>query len=132
MIKFPARTDITEKVLSLIKPDYTVFDLDTAMVTWWKNIRSTGGYGLTCAGSQAFEKADIEFQEFDDGASSYMGNMTLSLLLDAKMVTPYYFYSHDKRRKIKIYDGRIAMIITLYETVSDYIKTLDNRHAYLR
>lgn len=127
MIKFPARSEVTDKVLSILNPDYTEDDLYNANIIWWKNIRSTGGFGLTYAGSQAFEKAEIEFQEFDDGPSSHMGNMTLSLLLDAKMVTPYYFYSHDTRRKVKIYDGRVAMIITLYETVSDYIKTLDNR-----
>lgn len=127
MIKFPARSEVTDKVLSILNPDYTEDDLYNANIIWWKNIRSTGGFGLTYSGSQAFEKAEIEFQEFDDGASSHMGNMTLSLLLDAKMVTPYYFYSHDNRRKVKIYDGRVAMIITLYETVSDYIKTLDNR-----
>lgn len=127
MIKFPDRTAITEKVLSIIKPDYTVFDLDTAMVTWWKNIRSSGGYGLTYAGSRAFEKVEIEHQEFDEGPSSYMGMMSLSLSLDAKMMVPYYFYSHDKQRKVKIYDGRISMVITLYESVSDYLKTLDDR-----
>jgi hypothetical protein len=127
MIKFPARSEITERVLAILNPDYTADDLHDANVTWWKNIRSTGGYGLTYAGSQAFEKAEIEFQEFDEGPSGYMANMSLSLSLDAKMVTPYYFYSHDKRRKVKIYDGRIAMVVTLYETVGDYLKTLDNR-----
>ena len=127
MIKFPDRSVITEKVLSILNPEYTVDDLHNANVTWWKNIRSTGGYGLTYAGSQAFEKAEIEFQEFDEGPSSYMSMMSMSLALDAKMVTPYYFYSHEKRRQVKIYDGRVAMIITLYETVGDYLKTLDKR-----
>jgi hypothetical protein len=127
MINFPTRSEITEKILSILNPDYTADDLHNANVTWWKNIRSTGGYGLTYAGSQAFEKAEIEFQEFDEGPSGYMSMMSMSLTLDTKMVTPYYFYSNEKRRKVKIYDSRIAMLITLYETVNDYIKTLDNR-----
>jgi len=127
MINFPTRSEITEKILSILNPDYTADDLHNANVTWWKNIRSTGGYGLTYAGSQAFEKAEIEFQEFDEGPSGYMSMMSMSLTLDTKMVTPYYFYSNEKRRKVKIYDSRIAMLITLYETVNDYINTLDNR-----
>ena len=127
MINFPTKSEITEKVLSILNTDYTADDLHNANVTWWKNIRSTGGYGLTYAGSQAFEKAEIEFQEFDEGPSGYMSMMSMSLTLDTKMVTPYYFYSNEKRRKVKIYDSRIAMLITLYETVNDYIKTLDDR-----
>lgn len=127
MIKFPDRRMITEKIMSIIKPEYTVFDVDTAMVTWWQNIRSTGGFGLTYAGSKAFEAAEIEYQEFDNGDSSHFGNMSLSISLDRKMTTPYYFYSDQRHQKIKIYDGRIAMLISLHESVSDYLKTLDQR-----
>ena len=131
MAYFPERTTITKKILSIINPDYSVFDFDTAMVTWWQNIRSTGGFGLTYAGSQAFAKAEIEFQEFDNGESSHMGNVGLSIGLDSKMITPYYFYSTDRRQKIKIYDPRIAMLITLHETVSSYLTTLEERKRSL-
>lgn len=128
MAYFADRTTITKKILAIINPEHTVLDLDTAMVTWWKNIRSTGGFGLTYAGSKAFEKAEIAFQEFDEGDSGYIGNMGLSLLLDSKMTTPYYFYSDQRRQKIKIYDSRIAMLITLHESVGAYLKTLEQRN----
>ena len=128
MAFFADRTAITKKILAIINPGYTEADLHQAMVTWWQNIRSTGGFGLTYAGSQAFEKAELEFQEFDNGVSSHMGNSGLSIGLDRKMITPYYFYSNDKRQKIKIYDSRIAMLVTLHESVGAYLKTLDERN----
>jgi hypothetical protein len=128
MAYFADRTAITKKILAIINPEYTEVDLHQAMVTWWQNIRSTGGFGLTYTGSQAFEKAELEFQEFDNGVSSHMGNSGLSIGLDRKMITPYYFYSTDKRQKIKIYDSRIAMLVTLHESVGAYLKTLDERN----
>jgi hypothetical protein len=130
MIKFPDRRMIVEKVITIIKPEHTVFDIDNAMVTWWQNIRSTGGFGLTYAGSKAFESAQIEYQEFDDGESSYMGNVGMATGLDRKMTTPYYFYNDQRRQKIKIYDGRIAMLVSLHESVSAYLKTIDDRPVY--
>lgn len=130
MIKFPDRVMITEKVMTIIKPDHTVHDIDNAMITWWQNIRSTGGFGLTYVGSKAFESAEIEYQEFDNGESSHMGNTGLSIGLDRKMTTPYYFYSDQRRQKIKIYDPRIAMLVSLHESVGAYLKTLDTRPMY--
>ena len=127
MIKFPDRSTVTERILSIIKPDYTSEELKTASVTWWQNIRSSGGFGLTYAGSRAFEQAEIDYQEFNNGPSSFMGNMGLSTALDRKMPCPYYFYSDKGNQKIKIYDGRIAMIVSLTESVSAYLKTLEDR-----
>lgn len=131
MAYFPDRSLVTKKILSIINSDYTEDDLHQASVTWWQNIRSTGGFGLTYAGSQAFERAEIEFQEFDNGQSSHNGNMALSINLDRKMTTPYYFYSNNRRQKVKIYDPRVAMLITLYETVSSYLATLEERKRSL-
>jgi hypothetical protein len=46
------------------------------------------------------------------------------------MTTPYYFYNDQRRQKIKIYDGRIAMLVSLHESVSAYLKTIDDRPVY--
>jgi hypothetical protein len=127
MAKFADRSTITKTVLSLIKGDYTDADLKAAESSWWKNIRSTGGFGLTYAGSKAFAEAEIESQEFINGQSSHNSNLGLSLLLDSKMTVPYYFYSDQKLQKIKIYDGRISMLITLYEDINSYLKTIEKR-----
>jgi len=130
MIKFPDRRMIVETVIAIIKPEHTVSDVDNAMITWWQNIRSTGGFGLTYIGSKAFESAQIEYQEFDDGESSHVGNIRLSTDLDRKMTTPYYFYNDQRRQKVKIYDGRIAMLVSLHESVGAYLKTLETRPVY--
>lgn len=127
MSKFADRDMITEKILSILTPEYSVKELHDAKVTWWKNFRNTGGYGLTVAGARAFEQADLDFVEFDDGPSDVMLNNALGLLLDSKMVTPYYFYIADRRRKIRIYDSRVVMLIGLYDTVSAYLQSLERR-----
>jgi hypothetical protein len=54
--------------------------------------------------------------------------MELSISLDKKMTTPYYFSSADRRQKIKIYDSRIAMIIVLHGTFELYLNTLEPRN----
>ena len=127
MAKFADRSTITKTVLSLIKSEYTGTDLKAAESTWWQNIRSTGGYGLTYAGSKAFDEAEIEYQEFINGPSSHNANLGLSLRLDSKMIVPYYFYSDQKQQKIRVYDSRISLLIALYEDINSYLQTLDKR-----
>ena len=128
MTKFPARRLIVRKILEIINPDYNDASVDDAMAIWWQNPRSTGGFGLSYAGQLAFEKAEIEYVEFDEGPSSYMGNMSFAAALNAKMVVPYYFYSNEKRKKIKIYDSRVTMLIAFYESVGAYLNTIERRN----
>ena len=128
MTKYADRATVTKTVLSILKSDYHKDDLHNAEVTWWQNIRSTGGFGLTETGSKAFDKAELSFVEFDNGASSYQRNHELRIIADNKMLVPYYIRIHDKKQKIRVYDSRISLLIVLYDTIDEYLKSAESRN----
>jgi hypothetical protein len=127
MTKFPDRQSITEKVMAIIKPDHVIYDIDTAMVTWWRNIRSTGGFGLTSTGAKAFEQAEFEYQEFDAGARLGASHSILALKLDKYMPATYYLHIINNRQKIRVYDSRVSMMIVLCDSdVNAYLESLSH------
>ena len=118
-----------EKIVSAVLPLLPATEIATAeyaMKTWWTNIRSTGGLGLTRHGMDMFDAAGIESHEFEMGHSSSMGNLATSLVLNKYMQCPHYFYSSNKRRYVKVYDSRIAMLILLCGDVHEYLTRLQN------
>lgn len=118
---------IVQAVLPLI-PDTEITTAEYAMKTWWTNIRSTGGLGLTKLGADMFEAAGIEYHEFEMGPSHSMGMLATSLVLNRDMECPYYFYSNNRRRHVKVYDSRIAMLILLCGDINEYLtRVRDNK-----
>ena len=121
------RQKITEAVLKLLKPEYTKSDFEVALYKWWKNPRSTGGLRLTEDGHKYFSLAEIEYHEFDAGEAYYEGYMKFELMLDRKMICPYYLIYQNKRKYIRVYDNRVAMMIMLYDDINKYLENLDSR-----
>ena len=113
-------------VLPLI-PETEIATVDYAMKTWWKNIRNTGGLGLTRFGDQMFMSMGLEHWEFDIGEASMLGNIGAAITLDRRMVCPYYFYSDKKRKRVRLYDSRVAMIVALSGDFTSYLNTLEER-----
>lgn len=119
------RSTITKKILEIISPEHSEAEFHAAMITWWVNIRSHGGLGLTDTGYQSFSKANLENYTF------FINNVTPSLFIyaleiDRKLPSPYYLRYIKRDRYITIYDTRIATMIQLYGNVMDYINTLEN------
>jgi hypothetical protein len=126
MIEFVTdRMLITATVLKLIKSDYTPEDLERVRVTWWKNVRPSGGFGLTFDGDQAFRQADLEHWDFDAGiVDNSLSAMSFAVAVDKKMPVPYYLYFSKRHKYLRIYDSRVAMLMGLYGNVSEYLTTL--------
>lgn len=120
------KEEIVRKILPLI-PDTEISDFDYAMKTWWKNIRSSGGMGLTVYGDQMFRAAELEYYDFDLGQASHFGGMGTSLRLDKYMMCPYYFYFSDKRKLVRIYDSRLATMIMLKGNIFEYMENVKKR-----
>jgi hypothetical protein len=120
---------ITKKILEIIKPEYTPKELKTAMTTWWKNIRSDGGLGLTDIGMKAFQLADIDFSEFEC-KSLYQSQIKLKL--DRYLLCPYSEVYKKGTLYLRIYDERIAVLINLYGNVDSYIQTLSIKRKELK
>jgi hypothetical protein len=122
-------TDKEEIVRTLLPfvPETEISDFDHAMKTWWKNIRSTGGLGLTVYGDTIFKMMGLETYEFDLGSNSYFGGIGSLLMLDKYMPCPYYFQLRDRKKYLRIYDGRVATMIMLNGSVIEYIEKIKNR-----
>ena len=127
------RRTITERVLAQIDPEYTEAGLQTALNRWWKNIRDSGGLGLTDLGLQSFEQAQLESWTFTvtvNELKNSLGSWAFNLGLDRKMPCPYYVkFSHRSIEKtIIVFDSRVASMITLYGNLKDYMLTLPVRY----
>ena len=121
---------IVDKILPLLTHFY--LDIDNlhehCMRTWWRNLRPQGGLSLTHEGRQAFEHADIESYEFEYGQTSYLGGLVTASYLDRKLPCPHFVYTKNKILYVTVYDGRIAMTISLYDTISNYLSKVSPIH----
>lgn len=111
--------------MELTNPEYTLADLNSCKIVWWKNIRTNGGFGLTYEGTKAFNDVGITYQEFESTASPYSPGFALAL--DKKMTVPYYRYADRGVQRVRIYDDSVSMIIILYESIDKYLNSIDAR-----
>jgi hypothetical protein len=118
------KRQITKKVLSILAPNFDDKRFMHALRYWWANKRENGGLSLTYEGKYAFEDADIEGYEVDTEGNGHIPSFVL--LLDRRMQCPYYIAPHHKKQII-IYDGRIAGLIQLYETIDRYLAAISDR-----
>lgn len=119
------KEEITRKILPLI--DSTeILDFDYAMKTWWVNIRDTGGLSLTTLGDKVFRQTKIECYDLILGWTNYSN--ACMLMLDRKMPCPYYIYIASKQNFVRVYDSRVAMMITLHGGVEKFLKNKIDIH----
>lgn len=120
------KEEIVRKILPLI-PETEISNFDYAMKTWWKNIRSTGGLGLTHYGDSIFRLASLEYHDFDLGPASHMGVIGTALQLDKYMLCPYYYHCVNKKKFVRIYDSRLATMIMLKGDIFEYMENVKKR-----
>jgi hypothetical protein len=121
---------ITETVLNQLKDKN--WTQEEAMKKWWMTVRSDRGLRLTDIGDMSFRYADLEFYEYkltmDKEQSMYFNILELS----KKIKCPYYLGVNKIEGKksepyIRLYDSRIAIMISLYGNILDYLKSLKER-----
>lgn len=131
------KAEIINLVLSEAKhdPDFPWKDntVDKLVFDWFVTGRAGSGLRLTDAGKVAFERAKIAHYDFDfkppkntKGAASW-GKYTL--ILDKKVKCPYYVgvrLTDDKKQQpyIRVYDHKIAMMMTLYGDFESYVESV--------
>jgi hypothetical protein len=123
---------ITEAILLEIKKSnsqYYDLDYDNVMFKWWFTGRQEG-LRLTDEGLSAFELADIEYYDCEfkqDGQSFH--NFVLNL--NKKIHCPYYIgvnkNEKEKRFFIRLFDSKIAMMLTLYGNIQEYLNSVKER-----
>jgi hypothetical protein len=113
---------LTETIISNLPLGHDM-DIDTAMKTWWYNIRATGGLRLTELGYFTFKKVmDLESYAMEINWETF-DRMTV-LKLDRRLQMPYYIEVKKKiPMNVVFFGSREAMLARLY---GDLNKFLDN------
>lgn len=131
MTKETAKHRITKAVLEQL-PEESRIPLEEALKTWWYNIRKEGGLRLSNLGNFSFIMAEIEhfdlpFPTKKDGQVINIHKFMLEL--NNKVPCPYYIHSSNKDKKpyIRVYDSKVAMLITLYGDIFDYVAATKRR-----
>jgi len=137
MIYPKTKTEIIQLILTETKedPDFPWKDMpaDKIISDWFITGRSGSGLRLTDAGMTAFSKANIAHYDFDfnppKNANNQVSWAKYTLNLDKKVKCPYYVGIKlvDKGKKqpyIRVYDHRIAMMMTLYGDFESYLESI--------
>jgi hypothetical protein len=102
---------------------------DQILLTWWSSLRESQSLRLTENGVMAFELADIEYYEYPldkETASTYKKSL-YTVNLGKKIKCPFYLGYKNTRPKtayIRLYDSKIAMMVSLYGNFKDYFEAL--------
>lgn len=129
------KTDLVKLILEESKddPDFPWKNepVDKLLFDWFVTGRAGTGLRLTDAGAKAFERATIAHYDFNFTPpklkvwGSNWGKFTL--MLDKKVKCPYYvgvkLVEDKKQPYIRLYDHKIAMMMTLYGDLESYIGT---------
>lgn len=131
------KIEIVKLILSEAKddPDFPWKDIppDKLVFEWFVTARGGQGLRLTDLGMTAFERAEIAHYEFDikppkmAAWGSDWGKYTATL--DKKIKCPYYIGVKlkdrgNKQPYIRLYDHKIAMMMTLYGDFQSYIDSV--------
>ena len=115
----PNKNEITKRLVELAGHTDRV-DLETALKTWYQNIRPTGGLRLTTYGYKMFKSMHIESWVWAWPEQKGYIDKRLLLDMDRKMEYPYYINS--KKREIVFFSSREAMMATLYGDIKKWLE----------
>jgi hypothetical protein len=115
--------------IDLSQPKNSINDL---LFKWWATGRSGSGLRLTEDGMDAFSLAEIEHYDFPLFVGDKHKGLKkedlkrFTLKLGKKIKCPWYIGLKNQQAKtayIRIYDSKIAMMITLYGSFLEYLES---------
>ena len=120
---------ITEAVLEHL-PNQSV-DIEDTIFQWWMTGRQEG-LRLTDIGDTAFRLAEIEFYTFPADKIPAGSWYHFIIELNRKIKCPYYLSVTTEAGKkgepfIRIYDGKIATLLSIYGNLKDYLESVKVR-----
>ena len=112
---------LTAELVSQL-PEHLAVSVDTAMKTWWFNLRKNGGLRLTGPGHQTFVK-DLNLEHYEYAiADPMLFNQQTILDLDRKMQMPYYISATKGiPKKIVLFGSREAVMVNLYGNLQQFL-----------
>jgi hypothetical protein len=133
MTKLSYKELVTQQIIKELDIDGPTWTLDEAMKKWWMIQRPDGGLRLTEIGDLSFRYAKIEYYNYDFKiiVNNGGGWHTYLLELNKKLKCPYYIgvnkVEDSKKPYIRLYDSKIAMMVSLYGNITDYLKSVKVR-----
>jgi hypothetical protein len=101
--------------------------VDKLLFRWWMTGRQDG-LRLTDIGDLAFRTADIEYYQYELKLQPETQYHAYILELNKKIKCPYYMGVNKDGKKafpyIRFYDSKIAMMISLYGNVNEYLDSI--------
>jgi len=117
---------LTQELIALLSEEQRI-SVDSAMPSWWFNLRRNGGMRLTAVGYQTFvEKFELEHYSYHIDDPLGFTKQTI-LKLDRKMQMPYYIHAvKGIPKQIIFFGSKEAVMVNLYGNLQQF---LDNYHA---
>lgn len=119
---------ITELVYNVCKDKLDKnTDLNKLYFEWWVTRRSGNGLRLSENGMQAFSLAEIAYYEFDINVDTKQKLADLILQSNKKIRCPFYIGFKNRSVKsayIRIYDSKIATLVSLYGNIEEYLGSI--------
>jgi hypothetical protein len=112
---------LTEELLTLL-PDEQQIGVESAIPTWWFNIRRNGGMRLTAIGYHTFVN-DLELEHYSYGIDNpLLFTQHTILKLDRKMQMPYYISATKGiPKKIVFFGSKEAVMVNLYGNLQQFL-----------
>jgi hypothetical protein len=122
------RLEIVQRLMPQIPMEYQR-STDSAMRTWWANIRRDGGMRLTDLGYEIMhdvlrlESWELDLRDRDHTVFT----KRLIVDLDRKLEWPYYIEVSikKKRRRMVFFGSREAMMATMYGDLKQWLASID-------
>lgn len=111
------KRELTQHLLGLIDRD---LELEEALLSWYVNIRSTGGLRLTSIGYTVLKTLELESWSIDLSDKKPIINKKVLLELDRKLQWPYYIDT--KQKKLILFSSKEAMLANLYGDLQAFLK----------
>ncbi len=123
------KKQITTKVIEQLPEAMRMFTVDECMRRWWQTGSSGTALRLSEMGDTMFRVAEIEFYQYDFSVKLDEGWHGYILDMSKKLKCPYYLgvvKEQGKKNKpyIRLYDSKIAMMVSLYGNIDDYLKSV--------
>ena len=112
---------LTEELIALLADDQRI-SVESAVPSWWFNLRRNGGMRLTSTGYQTLsEDLDLEHYSYNiDDPHTF--NKQLILKLDRKMQMPYYIHAvKGIPKKIVFFGSKEAVMVNLYGNLEQFL-----------
>jgi hypothetical protein len=112
---------LTTELVSQL-PEHLAVSVDTAMKTWWFNLRKNGGMRLTSTGFDTFvKKLELEHYSYPIDNLMLFNHETI-LDLDRKMQMPYYIHAtKGVPKQIVFFGSKEAVMVNLYGNLQQFL-----------